>query len=148
LLQIRNGAAGVTLVPVHSGSPLSAPTMKTLSLLSLLLAACTAVAANAAEPAAAAGACVTLSADQQIVRANADRDVLLRNGDQHYIVRFNNSCNSAALSPKLEFVTPDRAGELCSGGISSLRTKSQKCGISDVESITAKEFATRARARR
>jgi len=123
--------------------------MKTLPLLSLLVAACTAVAAHAAEPAAtAATGCVTLSADQQIVRANADRDVLLRNGDQHYLVRFTSSCSSAALSPKLEFVTPDRAGELCSGGISSLRTKSQKCGIRDVESITAKEFATRARARR
>jgi hypothetical protein len=123
--------------------------MKTLPLLSLLLVACTAVAANAAEPAAApTSACITLSADQQIVRANANSDVLLRNGDQHYIVRFHNSCASAAMSPKLEFVTPDRAGDVCGGGISSLRTKSQKCEISEVESITAQEFATRARARR
>ncbi|MFG6108612.1 hypothetical protein [Stenotrophomonas nematodicola] len=123
--------------------------MKTLSLLSLLVVACTTVAAHAAEPAAAPAAdCITLSADQQIVRANANSDVLLRNGDQHYIVRFNSSCTSAAQSPKLAFVTPDRAGEICSGGISSLRTKSQTCDISRVELITAQEFATRARARR
>ncbi|WP_312238188.1 hypothetical protein [Stenotrophomonas sp.] len=121
--------------------------MKTLSLLSLLVAACTAVAAHAAEPAPAA-ACITLGADQQIVRANANSDVLLRNGDQHYLVRFTSSCTSAALSPTLEFVTHDRAGELCSGGVSSLRTKSQTCAVSAVESISAKEFATRARARR
>jgi hypothetical protein len=123
--------------------------MKTLSLLSLLAAACTAVAAHAAEPATApAAACITLGADQQIVRANANSDVLLRNGDQHYLVRFTSSCTSAALSPTLEFVTHDRTGELCSGGVSSLRTKSQTCAVSAVEPITAREFATRARARR
>lgn len=123
--------------------------MKTLSLLSLLAVAGFTTAAHAAETTPAAAAeCITLSADQQIVRANANQDVLLRNADKHYVVRFESSCSSAAMSPKLAFLTPGREGELCGGGASSLRTKSQKCAISEVESISPQEFATRAKARR
>ncbi|MCF7750695.1 hypothetical protein KQ945_08055 [Bacillus subtilis subsp. subtilis] len=124
--------------------------MKTLSLLSLLACTCFATATHAAEPApvASGAACITLSPDQQIVRAGADRDILLRNADQHYIVRFKDSCTSAAQTADLHFDTPERDGQLCGGGVSSLRTKSQKCAISEVELITPKQFGARARARR
>jgi len=123
--------------------------MKTLSLLSLLACTCLATAAQAAGPAPAAdAACISLSADQQIVRAGADRNILLRNADQHYIVHFKDSCSSAAQTSDLRFVTPDRDGQLCGGGVSSLRTKSQKCVVREVETITAQEFTSRARARR
>lgn len=124
--------------------------MKTLSLLSLLICACFATAARAAEPAPAtdSAACITLSPDQQIVRAGADRDILLRNADQHYIVRFKDSCTSAAQTSDLRFLTPERDGQLCGGGVSSLRTKTQKCAISEVEQITPQQFGARARARR
>ncbi len=124
-----------------------APAMKRLPSL-LLLAACLATAASlqAAEP-AAAGDCITLSPNQQLVRNGADRDVLLRNGDQHYLVRFERSCSSAAMSPKLAFVTPGRDGQLCGAGASRLRTNGQSCTISAVEPITAEEFTRKARAR-
>ena len=123
--------------------------MKTLSLLSLLAAAGFTLSATAAETAPApASECITLNPDQQIVRANADRDVLLRNGDQHYIVRFESNCSSAARSRTLDFVTPGRDGQVCGGGISALNTKAQKCTISELVTISPKEFATRAKARR
>jgi hypothetical protein len=123
--------------------------MKTLSLLSLLACTCLATATQAAERAPAADtACITLSADQQIVRAGADRDILLRNADQHYVVRFKDSCTSAAQTSDLRFVTPERDGQLCGGGVSSLRTKTQKCTVSEVEPITPQQFGARARARR
>lgn len=123
--------------------------MKTLSLLSLLAIAGTAGTAHAAEAATdAAASCVSLSTDQQIVRAGASENVLLRNADQHYIVHFQDSCSSAARSSKLAFATPGRDGQLCGGGVSSLRTSSQKCVVSTLEPITAEQFATRARARR
>lgn len=123
--------------------------MKTLSLLTLLACTGLATAAQAAEPLSAAdAACITLSTDQQIVRAGADRNILLRNADQHYIVHFKDSCTSAARTSDLRFATPERDGQLCGGGVSSLRTKSQKCVVSEVETITAQEFSSRARARR
>ncbi len=122
--------------------------MKTVSLLSLLALAGAATSAHAAEPAAAGSDCITLSSDQQIVRANASRDVLLRNGDQHFVVRFNGTCSSAAISPKLDFVTRGRDGQLCGAGASSLRTNVQSCTVAAVEPISAEQFASKARARR
>lgn len=148
MLQIRIGARSPTVMadPIRIAFPAIA--MNVLPLLSLLAVAGFTLSANAAESTPAAGACITLNADQQIVRANADRDVLLRNGDQHYIVRFESSCNSAARSRSLAFATPGQNGQVCGGGISALDTQTQKCSISELVSITPKEFATRAKARR
>ena len=122
-----------------------APAMKYPSPL-LLITCLAAASAQAAEP-TAPGDCITLSADQQLVRNGAHRDVLLRNGDQHYLVRFERSCSSAAMSPKLAFVTPGREGQLCGAGASKLRTNGQSCAISAVDPITAEEFTRKARAR-
>ncbi|WP_282259508.1 hypothetical protein [Stenotrophomonas sp. PS02301] len=119
--------------------------MKYLSPL-LLITCLAAASAQAAEP-TVPGDCITLSADQQLVRNRADRDVLLRNGAQHYLVRFERSCSSAAMSPKLAFVTPGREGQLCGAGASNLRTNAQSCAISAVDPITAEEFTRKARAR-
>jgi len=125
-----------------------APAMKHLPSL-LLLTTCLAAAASAqaAEPAAPAD-CIALSSDHQVVRNRADRDVLLRNGDQHYLVRFDRSCSSAAMSPKLDFATPGQDGQLCGGGMSKLHTNTQSCDISAVEPLTAEQFNRKARARR
>ncbi len=125
-----------------------APAMKYLPSL-LLLATCLAAAASvqAAEP-AAAGDCIALSPDKQVVRNRADRDVLLRNGDQHYLVRFERSCTSAAISPKLDFITPGQDGQLCGAGVSKLHTSTQSCAVAAVEPLTAEEFSRKARGRR
>lgn len=128
-----------------------APAMKRLLSL-LLLASCVATtasaqAAQAAEPAAPTD-CITLSSDQQVVRNRADRDVLLRNGDQHYLVRFERSCTSAAMSPKLTFATPGQDGQLCGAGVTKLQTSSQSCAVAAVEPLSAEEFARKARMRR
>lgn len=122
--------------------------MKRLTPL-FLLVTCLAAAASvqAAEPAAATG-CVPLSSDQQVVRNRADRDVLLRSGDQHYLVRFERSCSSAAMSQKLEFVTPGQDGQLCGAGVSKLHTSTQSCAVAAVEPLSADDFARKARARR
>jgi len=124
-----------------------APAMKHLPSL-LLLTTCLAAAAlaQAAEPAAPAD-CIALSSDHQVVRNRADRDVLLRNGDQHYLVRFDRSCSSAAMSPKLDFATPGQDGQLCGGGVSKLHTNTQSCDIAAVEPLTAEQFNRKARAR-
>ena len=125
-----------------------APAMKHLPSL-LLLTTCLAAAASAqaAEPAAPAD-CIALSSDHQVVRNRADRDVLLRNGDQHYLVRFDRSCSSAAMSPKLDFATPGQDGQLCGGGMSKLHTNTQSCDIAAVEPLTAEQFNRKACARR
>jgi len=122
--------------------------MKRLPSL-FLLATCLATAASvqAAEP-ATAGDCIALASDKQVVRNRADRDVLLRNGDQHYLVRFERSCTSASMSPKLDFVTPGQDGQLCGAGVSKLHTNSQSCAVAAVEPLTAEEFNRKARARR
>lgn len=148
MLQIRPGAPSVTLVagPLRIATP--APAMKSLTLSLLIASACLAPSAHAAEPAAAsASECITLSTDQQVVRAGAERDMLLRNADQHYIVRFKDNCSSVAQSRTFSFVTPDREGQLCGGGVSSVVTKSQKCEVAALESITPAQFSARARAR-
>lgn len=122
--------------------------MKTLPLFALLSLATAATAAHAAEPAAAGSDCIILQQDQQIVRAGANRDILLRNGDQHYVVRFNGSCSSAAISPKLEFITHGKQGQLCGAGATRLRTNVASCTIAAVEPIDAEQFALKAKQRR
>ncbi|MEG2805850.1 hypothetical protein [Stenotrophomonas sp.] len=125
--------------------------MKTSPVSRLFAAACLALAAlsaHAAEPAATgAPDCITLSPDQQVVRARAERDILLRNADQHFIVRFKDNCSSVAQTRTFSFDTPQHEGQLCGGGISTLTTKSQKCEVAALEPITPEQFATRARAR-
>ena len=121
--------------------------MKTFSALCLLsLATLAAAPAQAAESASAD--CITLSNDQQIVRKGASSNLLLRNGSEHYIVHFKSSCASAALSRKLEFVTPGNEGQLCGANATKLLTKDQTCAVASVEPISADDFASRARARR
>ncbi|MBT2767432.1 hypothetical protein J7J08_07250 [Stenotrophomonas sp. ISL-67] len=117
--------------------------MKTLIPLCLL--AVTALAGTAAAQTAPAGDdCVVLSSDHQIVRKNAAQSVLLRNGSDHYVVSFTNSCGSAATSRKLDFDTPSQESQVCAG-VSKLVTDSQFCSVAKIKSISAGEFASRAR---
>jgi hypothetical protein len=122
--------------------------MKTL-IATCLLALAAIAPAQAAEPTASAPAdCITLSADQQLVRAGASRSILLRNADQHFVVHFRNSCDSAAISPTLTFETAGQEGQLCSAAGSVLKTRTQSCEIASLEPISAESYARKARNRR
>lgn len=121
--------------------------MKTL-IATCLLALAAIAPAQAAEPAAAPADCITLSADQQLVRAGASRSILLRNADQHFVVHFRNSCDSAAISPTLVFETPGQEGQLCSAAGSVLKTRTQSCEIASLEPISAERYVRKARNRR
>jgi len=124
-----------------------APAMKCLPSL-LLLAACVvpASSAQAAEPATPTD-CITLSADQQVVRNRADRDVLLRNGDQHYRVVFTRTCSSAVTSRRLAFETQGQSNQLCGGSRSVLKTDRASCTVERIEPLEAATFQRMARQR-
>ena len=137
--------------PVRIANP--CPAMNTLSLHALFAAivlsasALLAVPARAVDTPAAAGDCLQLASDQQLVRAGASRNVLLRNGQDHYVVHFQDDCSKAAYSRKLSFVTDGQQGRICSAGQTELRTDNGRCTVDRVEAIDEATFKQKVRQR-
>ncbi|MFI8716422.1 hypothetical protein ACIGHF_00800 [Stenotrophomonas sp. NPDC077464] len=122
--------------------------MKILIPLCLLMVSSVVGAASAQTAPAPAGSgsdCITLSADQQLVRKGVDRSMLLRSGSDHYIVHFQGSCSQAGFSRKLAFETPGNEGQLCGARASKLKTDTGSCAVASLEPISAESFASRAR---
>ena len=120
-----------------------------LRLLSACLLAMCALAAQASPPPASTTAltdCVDLSADRQIVRGGSER-VFVRNGEAHYKVSFQNSCGSLTYAPRLWISTDGQDNRLCPQG-TRVTTGKDSCRVSQVDTISAEEFARRARASR
>lgn len=119
--------------------------MNKILLSSLLLAGLASVGQARAE---AAGDCIPLSGDHQIVRSGGGQNILLRNGEQHYRINFRNACSSVATSSKIGFSTNGANGDVLCAGRTRVVTQQDSCAIASVEPIDGSEFARRARARR
>lgn len=141
-------AAAASWDPIQSGSP-PLPRHEPSSLLvPLALSAIPLLASPAHAADTPPAQCVSLTGEQQIVRAGADKNILLRSGEDHYVVHFRNSCPSAVLATRLGFKTDGKeAGELCSEGRSALDTGRGSCEVARIEPIDAERFKREARRR-
>ena len=117
-------------------------------LIPLALSAVTLLASSAHAADTAPAQCVSLTGEQQIVRAGADKNILLRSGEDHYVVHFRNSCPSAVLATRLGFKTDGKeADDLCSEGRSALDTGRGSCAVARIEPIDSERFKREARRR-
>ena len=113
---------------------------------SFLLAAAlcgTALTAHAAENAPLAG-CVDLGSDKEVVRAGSTRSMLLRNADSHYLLTFRDDCGSLPMTSTIRIIGDGTEDRLCPGA-TTVQTRREDCAVSSIETLDAKQFASRKR---
>lgn len=117
--------------------------MKTYFYIATALLSACVFSSQAAEQGTPLTDCVTLGNQQEIVRTGGGGDrFFLKDGDNHYRVAFRRSCGSISTTSKVEISTAGEANRLCPQD-TRVETDRDVCEVSEIQPITADEFARR-----